>query len=164
MSGIRIVSVFLFAVMVTAGINAQSADSAKSSSIKTYRGGFGIYPMTGRTMVGYRSNLQKNWAFETKLGYVFTMAPQLNLEVNAIHRHYRNEILNFYSGVGFTLDGFTPGCVIPIGFEIKPFEKYPNIVLVAEASPKITFSFSSAFYSTLNGNVGVIFYRPAKSK
>jgi hypothetical protein len=144
---------------------AQGGAVGDSTIKKTeYGGGFGIFPLPNKTMLSYRSNLTKRWAFDSKYGYTFTAVPQFNIELNMMHRHVRNEILNFYSGFGVTLDGFTPGIIVPIGFELMPLEKHPNLVFVMEASPKLTFSFSSAFYSTLNGNLGFIYFRPLKNK
>ena len=129
-----------------------------------YRGGFAIYPLPNKTLLGYRSNISGKWVFDSKYGYTFSAAPQFNLEFNLIKRKYKNELLNFYNGFGLTLDGFTPGIIVPLGIELKPFAKYPNIVLIAEASPKLTFSFSSAIYSSLHGNIGIIYFRPSKKK
>ncbi|MFY9310940.1 MAG: hypothetical protein WAQ28_17970 [Bacteroidia bacterium] len=143
-------------------ISAAFAQDTTGTEQQKYRGGFGIYPMPNKPMLGYRSNLNKRWAFDSKVAYVFQLSPQLTVELNAIRRHVRNDVFNFYNGIGFMLDGFTPGFTIPIGFEIKPFSKYPNIVIVTEASPKLAFSIAGGVYSTLNGNVGVLFFRPAK--
>ncbi len=155
----------LFCSLMFLGTNINAQDSLKINSTKeqTFRKGFGIFPHPNKTMIGYRSNLDKKWSFDSKLAYTFTGIPQFNIELNVIHRHVRNEVLNFYSGFGITLDGYSPGCIVPIGFEITPFEKFKNIIFVAEASPKLTFYFSSGLSSGLSGNIGIIYFRPAKS-
>src|SRR3981081_3481811 len=113
--------------------NVYSQDSLKINPAKeqTFRKGFGIFPFPIKTMIDYRSNLNKKWAFDFKFGYsiIAIPPPELNMEFNLIHRHVRNEVFNFYNGFGITFDGFvTPGFILPIGFEIKPFEKFRNIV------------------------------------
>lgn len=145
-------------------INAQDTLNSFSSRQGAFKRGYGIFPFPNKTMLSYRSNLVKKWAFDAKFGYTFTAVPQLNIELNMIRRNIQNGIFNFYTGLGATVDGITPGIVFPVGYEIAPFTKYPNILIVAEASPKICFSFSSAFYSTLSGNFGIIYFRPKKSK
>ena len=129
-----------------------------------FRWGLALFPMPTKPMIGYRSNIQKKWAFDAKLGYTISRIPLVNLELNLLHRHIKNEIFNIYSGVGLTLDGITPGAIIPLGFEIKPFNNFKNIVIVAEASPKVTFSFTSAFNSSFSGNIGIIYFKPRKQK
>jgi hypothetical protein len=140
----------------------QSTFAQDTTKVKqhNYKGGISLYPMPNKPMLGYRSNMYKNWALDTKLGYTLTLIPQFNIELNLQHRHIKNEVFNVYSGIGFTLDGFTPGLIVPLGFEIKPFTNYPNIVIVTEASPKLTFSFTSAFNSSLNGTIGLIYFKP----
>gem|GEM_PF-1882147 len=153
--------------IANAQINPVTQDTLIAKLIKSkseFKGGIGLFPMPNKTMIGYRSNIHKNWAFDSKLGYTFSRIPLLNLELNIQHRHVKNEIFNLYSGFGITFDGFTPGVILPLGFELKPFEKYKNIVFVVEASPKLTFSFSSAFNSSLNGNIGIIYFKPRKKK
>lgn len=157
----------LFAFVLTYTCNAEQTYQTNKDTTQTlsdFRGGFSIYPVPNKTRLGFRSNINKKWAFDSKFGYTFTLAPQFNIELNVIRRFKRMDILNFYTGFGATLDGFTPGVNIPIGFELMPFEKHKNLVFVAEASPKITFSFSSAFSSTLNGTIGFIYFRPQKQK
>lgn len=129
-----------------------------------FKGGIALFPMPNKPMVGYRSNIQKRWAFDSKLGYTISRIPLVNLELNLLHRHIKNDIFNLYSGIGLTLDGITPGVIIPLGFEIKPFSNFKNIVIVAEASPKVTFSFTSAFNSSFSGNIGIIYFKPRKQK
>lgn len=146
-------------------VSAYSQDTARTSETKRFKGGFEIFPIPAKPMVGYRSNIEKRWAFDTKFTYSFMAAsPQLNLELNAIRRHIRNEIFNFYNGVGFAIEGFSPGIIVPIGFEIKPFSKYPNIVLITEASPKFMISLFGGIYSGFNGNIGLIFFKPVKKR
>jgi hypothetical protein len=156
-------AIILIFVLVHSSLGL-AQDTTNTLEPQKYRGGFAIYPMPNKPMVGYRSNLTKKWAFDCKLAYTFQVSPQLNMELNMIRRHYRNEIFNFYNGFGFMLDGFTPGFVVPIGFEIKPFMKYPNIVIITEASPKLMFSIAGGAYSTLNGAIGVVFFKSAKKR
>jgi len=155
----------LFSSLMFLGTNIYAQDSLKitAKDIQSFGSGFAIFPHPNKTMIGFRSNLNKKWSFDSKLAYTFTGIPALNVELNVIHRHVRNEVLNFYSGFGITLDGFSPGFIVPIGFEIKPFEKFKNIVFVAEASPKLTFYFSSGLSSGLSGNIGIIYFRPTKN-
>lgn len=143
-------------------ITTASAVQAQDSTASAFGGGFALYPLPSRTLLGYRGNATKNWSFDSKFGYTFTAAPQFNIEVGMLHRHIKNEIFNIYSGFGFTLDGFTPGCIVPVGFEWQPLPQHKNLRVILEASPKFTFSFSSGIYSTLFGNIGFIYYRPAK--
>ena len=154
----------LFSSLMFLGTNIYSQDSLKITpkDVQAFRGGFAIFPNPNKTMIGYRSNLNKKWSFDSKLGYTFVGIPALNIELNVIHRHIRNEVMNFYSGFGITLDGFNPGCIVPIGFEIMPFEKFKNIVFIAEASPKLTFNLGSGLSSGLSGNIGIIYFRPVK--
>ncbi len=149
---------FIALVFVISSIALIGQDSSNVG----FRGGFAIYPLPTRTMLGYRANAAKNWSFDSKFGYTFTAAPQFNIELGILHRHIKNEIFNIYSGFGLTLDGFTPGCIVPIGFEWQPLVQHKNLRVILEASPKFTFSFSSGIYSTLYGNIGFIYYRPKK--
>ena len=153
-------TLLLFFVLLFSASSVNAQDSAAVQ--QKFRGGFALYPLPSRTMLGYRANASKNWSFDSKFGYTFTAAPQFNIEANLLHRHIKNEIFTIYSGFGATLDGFTPGLVVPIGFEWQPLSAYKNIKVILEASPKLTFSFSSGIYSTLYGNIGFIYYRPAK--
>lgn len=160
----KVFFLFAFLGLAFAGFTQQGEAAQDSAKVQPFVKGFGIYPMPTVARLGYRSNLHKKWSFDGKLGYTFTLLPQLNLELSAIRRHARMDILNFYSGIGFAADGLSPGLHIPIGFEIMPFKAHRNLVFVAEASPRVMYSFSSAFYSTLAGNVGIIYFRPPKKK
>ena len=154
---------FITILLVFFTLQNYSQDTLKEQK-SAFKGGFALFPIPNKPMIGFRSNIQKNWAFDTKLGYNFSRIPLLNLELSVLHRHIKNELFNMYSGFGVTIDGITPGIIVPLGFEIIPFSNFKNIVFVAEASPKVTFSFSSAFNSSFSGNIGIIYYKPRKQK
>jgi len=160
----KTVSTLIIIMLLLSILKSQDTSNIKTPDKNSFKRGFGIFPFPNKSMIGYRSNLNKKWAFDSKLGYTFTAVPMLNIELNLMRRHLRNEVFNFYNGLGVTLDGLTPGIIFPVGFELTPFHNYPNIVIVTEASPKITFSFSSTIYSTLSGNIGIIYFKPKKTK
>lgn len=143
---------------------AQSPSSPPTDDSVYYRSGFELFPRTNRTMIGYRSNMDNKWAWEGRLGYTMNLIPQLNMEFSLLHRHPRQSKVSFYNGFGLTLDGITPGFQVPLGLEIAPLESMPNLRILIEASPKCSFSFTSALHSSFNGNIGVVYYKPRKKK
>ena len=135
-----------------------------SSKAEYFKAGFGIYPNFTNARIGFRSNLSKKWTFDSKFGFNFSTVPLFNVELDVLNRHYRNDFIAFYNGYGLTLDGLTPGLIFPLGFEVRPFKEAKNIMVVVESSPKLTLSFAAGYNVSLMGNVGIILFRPKKTK
>jgi hypothetical protein len=155
---------YLFLLLLLTLIHGSllSQDPQPIQENQTYKSGWGMYPSTNKPMLGYRSNMHKKKALDIKLTYTYMAAvPQLFFEINRIKRKEKNEVLNFYRGIGLVLEGFAPGITVPLGFEIKPFKNHPNLVLITEASPKLMISPFGGFFSTLNGNLGLLYFKPA---
>jgi hypothetical protein len=126
-----------------------------SSSFAQMRA-LGIYPLNSK--LSYRSNAQKNIFFDTKASISFSTIPYLIAELNLNKRWVKNNLVNFYTGGGLTLDSYVPGLQVPIGIEIFPFTEVPQFSVAAEANPKLTFGPSSFLNTTILGNLGILYY------
>jgi len=107
--------------------------------------------------LGYRSNLSKKNFFDLELRYSLLLgAFKFEPEFSWKHRVVNDPNKKFYWGAGVSFDYFFPQLIVPIGIELLPFDKIPNVSLFVEAVPAVLFV--GTFGVKGKSNFGIAYY------